>query len=265
MVLFAAVGLFADTAQDHAFLSVWHIHAANPSNHLQMVAAGRKMMDKASTLGEWLPVVKTLTAWHLLKSGKTADAQRVFESAVLQSPTRHPVYRVADTMSKRWLTRIDADKVVAALRSYYVKNVEFPETLAPIMGDGIPACDRFGSEWSYSLEGFDRIQGLKNQRYRLFSANSGRETTRLRRALKLPYAGGSFAELLQSRRTPAAAKVIMVSPGVQPMELTFGKLDSVAKGWRFVKCSTDGSFVLLADAAGDFWLAVERKKQGGTI
>ena len=260
LVLLAVWPLAADTAQDHAFLRVWRIHAANPSNHLGVVDAGLRAMDKSSTLGEWLPVVKTLVAWHLLQGGKTAEAERVFASAVLKTATRHPVYRSADIMSKRWLTRIDAEQVVKALRKYYIDKVEFPEKLDPVMTAGIPAHDRFGNAWEYSLQSFDRIQGLKNQRYRLFSKNTGRETTRLRRALKMPYAYGCACDLLQSKISPPAAKGGLAPPGAQPQELVFGKIDSVAKGWRFVKSSTDGSFVLLADTTGDYWLAVERKK-----
>mgnify|MGYP000911945476 CR=1 FL=1 len=68
--------------------------------------------------------IKTLAAWHLLAGGRQADAVRIFESAVTGDKAARPITRFADTMARRWLTRIDHAKVEVTLKTYYADNVE---------------------------------------------------------------------------------------------------------------------------------------------
>lgn len=260
LLLFSSWAVFADTAQDMAFLSVWRAHRANPSNHAQVVEAGMRVMDNASTLGEWLPVVKNLTAWHLLMDGRDDDAAKVFETAVAKSQTRHPLYHSADIMARRWLTRIDATRVASALRKYYAEKVEYPDTLAPILEEGIPRKDRFGEEWQYALTDFSRLGGLKKQRYSLYSAGAGRELTKLANAKRRPYAVGYSATLLRSGIFPPTARVLLISRSGEKAEVNFKKIDEISKGWRFVKLAVNGNFALLVDSFCDYFLVVEGKK-----
>ena len=143
-----AFGAWGATKQETAFLSVWTVHSQSPDNHAAVIAACQRVMDTSATLGEFLPVVKTLAGWHLLAAGKEADAVRVLESVLTADKKPAPMARYADIMARRWLSRLDIRKVDAALKSHYADNVEYPVSLAPILSLPKPAApaktDRFG-------------------------------------------------------------------------------------------------------------------------
>ena len=50
-------------AQEEAFLKAWGAHVRTPNDHKAVIEVCQSVMDKSSTLGEFL-VVKTLAAWH---------------------------------------------------------------------------------------------------------------------------------------------------------------------------------------------------------
>ncbi|HOE62122.1 MAG TPA: hypothetical protein PK576_10840, partial [Kiritimatiellia bacterium] len=50
------------TPQEEAFLKAWGAHVRTPNDHKAVIEVCQSVMDKSSTLGEFLPVVKTLAA-----------------------------------------------------------------------------------------------------------------------------------------------------------------------------------------------------------
>ena len=71
----------------------------------------------------------------------------IFESALTTDKAAKPIARFADVMARRWLTRIDHEKVEKALKAYYADNVEYPSSLAPLLNlpkdKAPPKADRF--------------------------------------------------------------------------------------------------------------------------
>ena len=138
-IFFSFAAVAATPQQEAAFVSVWAVHTRSLDDHAAVIDACQRVMDKTSTLGEYLPVVKTLAAWHLLAAGKESDAARLFESALVTDKAPQPIERIADIMAKRWLTRLDIRKVDAALKAYYTEHVEFPASLSPVLSMPPPA------------------------------------------------------------------------------------------------------------------------------
>ena len=257
-----AFGAWGATKQETAFLSVWTVHSQSPDNHAAVIAACQRVMDTSATLGEFLPVVKTLAGWHLLASGKEADAIRVLESVLTTDKKPAPMARYADIMARRWLSRLDIRKVDAALKSHYAAHVEYPSSLAPILSLPKPATpaktDRFGDGWIYRLSGFSRLTDLKAQRYVLYSKTLG---TSLSRLSDLPFTAyspqKSVTFLSRKMTTPLTIEIETVVNGEKQKGVaTEGNL---CNGVRFLKLASDFQFVLFADSECDFWLVSTKR------
>lgn len=256
-ILLAAGLAPAAPEQDHAFLKVWRVHQTNLQDHEGVVAAAQTVMDKTSTLGDYLPAVKTLVAWHFLAAGKRADAERLFESALLKNPSEgNAIARTADAMARRWLSRIDAEDIVRALRRYYADHVEYPPSLAPLFstpaGRALKTKDRFGDPWVYRIETFEKLPGAKNQRYALYSRSIGKAAGLLKSVPFRQY--GRVQAILQGTRraTPVTCTFATRAPGgaVQTGLATEGGL---VNGLRFLKLASDADSALLAEAENDYW------------
>jgi len=257
-VFFAAVWpLLGATPQEAAFLRAWGAHVRTPQDHKAVIEACQSVMDKASTLGDYLPAVKTLAAWHLLADGNQADAVRVFESALTSDNTPKPVVRFADIQARRWLTRIDHAQTEKALKAYYKDNVEFPTSLAPLLNlpkDKVPPkADRFGDPWVYKIEEFSKLTKLKNQRFSLYSKTIGNKLTRLG-ALSFTAYGGKKSATFIARKTanPVSAEFETVTEsGTQRGVATESGL---INGIRFLRLASDDRFALMIDSECDFWV-----------
>ena len=237
-------------------MKVWGVHARAPQDHKAVIAACQSVMDKSSTLGEYLPAVKTLAAWHLLASGNQSDAVRIFESAVTSDKAAKPVARYADTMARRWLTRIDYAQTERALKAYYADNVEYPSSLSPLLnlpkGKAPPKADRFGDPWVYKTEEFSKLTRLKNQRFTLYSKNVGNKLTKLSAVPFEAYGRKSASIIACKTLTPLSVEFETVTEaGTQRGVATESGL---INGLRFLRMDSDNRFALMIDSECDFWV-----------
>ena len=248
--------LRAATPQEDAFLKVWSTHVRAPQDHKAVIDACQSVMDKSSTLGEFLPAVKTLAAWHLLAAGKQADAVRIFESAVTAERAAKPVARYADIMARRWLTRIDHEATVKALKAYYADNVEYPSSLSPLYNqpkDKAPAkTDRFGDPWVYKTEEFGKLKGTKNQRYSLYSKNVGAKITKLA-AFPFDSYGKKSASIV-ARKTLAPVSVEFETVTEGGAQRGVATESGLINGIRFLRLDSDSRFALMIDSECDYWI-----------
>lgn len=254
---FASLSLFAASPQEEAFIRVWSAHTRTPQDHKAVIDACQSVMDKSSTLGDYLPVVKTLAAWHLLAGGNPNDAVRIFESALApDKATSKPLARYADIMARRWLTRLDSGQVEKALKAYYTDNVEYPSSLAPLQNlpkDKVPPkTDRFGDPWVYKTEAFGKLTKLVNQRYSLFSKNVGNRATKLVPALLESY--GKKSASIIARKTLSPLTVEFETVNEAGAQHGIASENGLINGIRFLKMDSDNRFALMIDSDCDFWI-----------
>lgn len=124
-----------------------------------------------------------------------------------------PLAQASDAMARRWLTRLDRERVVAALRVWYADHADFPASLDALKAlpatNQPPLLDRWGKPWRYRQAEFKRVRGLAGQRYVLESINVNRDNE-LKAALARPP-----AELPVS-----PAKIMSRDPGRESVSFT---------------------------------------------
>ncbi len=255
LILAPALPLLAATPQETAFLTVWSTHTRNTDDHKAVIAACQQVMDRPATLGDFLPVVKTLAGWHLLADNKNTDAIRLFESALVSDKNAPPITQWADTMARRWLTRLDYLKVERALKQYYATNVAFPPSLTPLYANNPapPKNDRFGDAWSYQLEAMSRLTGLANQRYSLASRTLGRTGSKLA-SLPFDNYGRRTATIVgRQSSSPLTLELEVTTPDGNRNRAVIAER-AMSTGVRLLKLSSDGRFALLVESEPDFWV-----------
>ncbi len=255
--LLTCFSLLAATPQEEAFLRVWGTHARTPQDHKAVIEACQSVMDKSTTLGDFLPVVKTLAAWHLLAEGKQVDAVRIFESALTTEKGAKPIVRYADTLARRWLTRIDHAQAEKALKIYYADSVEYPDSLSPLLNlpndKAPPKADRFGDPWVYKTEDFSKLTGLKKQRYTLYSKNIGNKLTKLS-ALPLDVYGNKKSATVIARKTASPVSVEFETVTDSGTQRGVATESGLINGIRFLRLASDNRFALMIDSECDFWI-----------
>ena len=237
-------------------MKVWGAHVRAPQDHKAVIEACQSVMDKSSTLGEFLPVVKTLAAWHLLASGNQSDAVRIFESALITDKAAKPVARYADIMARRWLTRLDQAQTEKTLKAYYADNVEYPSSLSPLLnlpkGKAPPKADRFGDPWIYKTEEFSKLTRLKNQRFTLYSKNVGNKLSKL---AALPFdAYGKKSASIIARKTLTPLSVEFETVTESGTQRGVATESGLINGIRFLKIDSDNRYALMIDSECDFWV-----------
>lgn len=257
-----AEAVLAQTVQERAFMSVWQQHIQSVADHEAVIDACRRVMTKASTTGEYLPVVKTIAAWHLLGEKKELDAIRLFESALVTGRSSSPIARHGDILARRWLSRFDIRKVEVALKRYYAEHVEFPASLSPLYALPKPAApmktDRFGDAWNYRLADFSRLTGLKGQRYVLTSKSLGTHRSRMKDFSFTVYCPDKKATLLGRRTASPVSVDLNVTVGEKTLRGTAVE-GNLSNGIRFLKLSSDQRFALLTDSENDFWIVAPHR------
>lgn len=172
---------------------LWNIWLAGTNSAFQAaeVATLCQEFKKAAPKDPLVVVVSGFEAWNYLKRGDSATAIKIFNSMLVEREPATAVQRAADKMARGWLTRLDREQVVAALKRIYVLNIEFPaslEALKTLQGTPLPPLtDRWGKPWDYRLQ--SSIKGMETQRYVLESSSLTTHSN-LKKELALLYADG---------------------------------------------------------------------------
>lgn len=206
---------------------IWSRSLENPERH-EAHATAYQQFAQANAGSPLAPTARTLAAWHLLQLQRHAEAREIL-AAQLQSP-RDLAGRGAHQLALAWLSRLDREKVAAALDVYRVREVRYPETLAVLATDpGLsdmqrpPPADRWGQPWTYRLERMRVLSGVTGQRYRLESRTLG-ETSALSDALAIPLASRiphqPVRVFADANRIPAVQ--LKENAQAQPVVLTLG-------------------------------------------
>lgn len=186
-------GAGAAEPNENALWLLWNQQAStNAVDHEALLAACQGFTNQYPSDPSG-PVVQTMAAWNLLHLGRQAEAAAVLARQLDRSGT--PLESGASYLAKAWLTRIDREKVKAALQFYYRREVRYPRSIdelvayAPLPKDlRPPGRDRWGANWVYALVGFKSLSGLLDQQYEISAQKLG-NGSELAAALAVPYGG----------------------------------------------------------------------------
>ena len=195
----------ARAVNEAALLELWQQHLASPDDHEAIIKACESF-SIANPGDPLLPVARGIEAWHHFRASRTPDGLRMIEPYLAAPPG--PVTDSARALAQGWLTRLDREKVAAALQLYYRKEIAYPKTLdqlarhPKIPADAQPPfTDRFGKPWTYRLIGFGKVQGFADQKYSLQSPTLG-DLSEFKTALQTPYASRIIAVPIQVVAAP---------------------------------------------------------------
>ena len=260
LFIFASYSAFAASeAQEQALWTLWSLQTNTSTRHEAVVTACQQMQQAAPT-NPLLPVSQGMAAWHSLRLGKTNEAIVLLSEMTAAAPTT-PTSAASATatagaeMARRWLTRLDREKVRSALALYYRTAIEYPINLQPlkktIKDASLPLADRWDAPWQYQLAAFKIIQGTRGQRYVLQSKTLG-ESSDLAKALERPYADRILLQPVSLSITSSGAQnVAFQTTGVRPGKILLSE-GGQAEG---VTLTYIGSNILnLCD--GDHWRVV---------
>jgi|LSQX01.3.fsa_nt_gb hypothetical protein len=249
----------AAAPHDDAFLRLWSLHRqATADTHAAVITACREAArhtgaDGGPLLGRYLPAARTIEAWHLLQAGRTAEAVAAYESVLAGRAPADPLRTASETMARRWLTRLDREKVVDALTAHYREAVAYPDDLKVFetwpKERRPPLRDRLGDAWIYQLQAFRRLRLDSPQRYILYSRAIGRKPSELGAALALRPPATEVSFVRRGTGAPAMAQVRIGGAG--------GRTATIQEGGRvggllFAAIDSGGRFALFSD--DDFWL-----------
>jgi hypothetical protein len=271
LILAGRAALGTSEPQEKALWTLWSLQTNNPAQHETIVAACRQM-QKASPDNPLLPVAQGLAAWHSLCLGKTNEAFDLFSTmaavatATAAAPTT-PTATAGAEMGRRWLTRLDREKVRGALAVYYRHAIEYPVNLQPLKKTAtdspLPLTDRWGIPWQYQLATFKIIHGTRAQRY-LLQSKTLAESSDLAKALERPYAGGILLQPIslnissgQSASaepgTGGAQNVVFQIPGDRPEKIL---LSEGAQSAGVTLTYIGARILILCD--GDHWRVINK-------
>lgn len=241
----------AQESGEAALLRLWQFHERNSTNHAA-VAKACAQSDAAPEFAAFRPVVRGLMGWHLFQLKKPAEAARTFETLVSKEPGDLP--SAGSEMGLRWLSRVDRERVRAALDIVYRKELDFPNDLSPLAklpeAQRPPLTDRWGRDWSYRREGMRHIKGLMGQKFLLQSTRLG-ELSDLATELARPYAAALDVTL--DKNTDANSPVVPVlTRAGERLALVAGQ----PKG-RVALAHAGKEIVILTD--GDAWKVLGRR------
>lgn len=176
-------------ADEKALWNLWSLQTNQPARHESILDACRQL-QKTAPNSPLLPVSRGLAAWHNLRLGQTNEAISILNEMTAAAPAT-PTAAAGIEMGRRWLTRLDREKVRGALAAYYRSAIEYPINLQPLKKSAketsMPLADRWGAPWQYQLATFKVIKVARGQRYLLQSKTLG-DSSDLSKALERPYA-----------------------------------------------------------------------------
>ena len=254
----AAASNAAPPSPEAAVVALVQRHAEQlGEGDLAAAAATCRAAISSGAMGRFSPVAESLLGADILAAGQTDDAAKALSKLLIQdSVNADPVSRAADTHARRWLSRIDREKVVAALKAYYADHVEYPSTLEPFrqLRPAPPLRDRWGDPWAYKLANFKLLKGVKAQRYTLESRSMARGSD-LRRALESRPASALPKDWTVARGGGDSVSVIVTTPSGERTVIREG---SAHAGIRFVALA--GQHALFS--SGDNWFVAPLAKGG---
>ena len=219
-MLFAGLmgwGAVAHAAQEQALIAVWQLHRSVSNEHARVVSACEAFTAKHAG-DTFVPVVQSIQSWRLLASGKTNEAVRVLSGLVDKKDS--DVARAANDWALAWLTRVDREQVIPALKAYYKAEVKYPNRFDALVEHpriagkmSFPLTDRWGTGWKYRSVGFKGLPGFVGQRFDLSSSRLG-DFSSMEKAVALAY--GS--------RLDVSARPIS-SGGRSLIQMRFGAMD----------------------------------------
>jgi len=166
------LGLQAARLEEERLVGYLHDQwKTNPPGATSVLQTVESVLPRLS-LAPLQAIARALRSLNLLESGRTTDALKTLES-LLNAPDTPPA--IAE-WCKRWLTRLDREKVREALTAYYRREIRFPDTLDPLktLTPPPPMTDRWGTPWRYRLTPLKRIRSVEAQTYALESVSLGR-------------------------------------------------------------------------------------------
>jgi hypothetical protein len=198
---------------ERALWQLWQQHATNAVDHEELLAACKTFTDQ-NPADPLLAVGQTLAAWNLLCLGRQVEAATILVRHL--DKTGVPLEDGAAHLARSWMTRLDRERVKAALQFYYRREVRYPRSLdelaayAPLPKElALPGRDRWGTPWRYALVGFKTLPGLLDQKYEVSSAKLG-PASDLARALAVPYGDGMRVQ---------PTRMLSANPGGEIVEL----------------------------------------------
>jgi hypothetical protein len=239
----------ASEREEHALWQLWQAETAatqDPATALEACRrAGAELTNSA--LGT---VAAAIEVWHVLGTGGLAAARAPLEK--MQTASGTPLATAAADFARRWLTRLDRERVAAALHEHYLKHVGYPESLEVF--DALPADrrppleDRWKVPWRYRLASFRHVSGLTDQRFVLESTRLGKASA-LGPMLKPPHPARPPLAPRQVRPSASgSAAIVFETTGDEPEKVvlsqggTHGSITLAYVGARIL---------VLCD--GDFW------------
>lgn len=211
-------------------LQLWARQTAAPSNHADLAAACASF-EQQHPADAFVPLVRTMSAWHLLQLGQAAASTQWL--ACVSTEATNTLGQGAALLSRAWLTRMDRERVRAGLQFFYRKEIRYPRSLVELASYkklpadmASPDQDRWGNVWRYRLVGFKTMPGLEDQKYELLSGRLG-EGSDLKAALARPYGDGIRAKPVRVVTTAIPGREVMeVSREAEPaLALTAGRED----------------------------------------
>ena len=194
-----------------------------------------------------VPVARGAAAWHLLRQGERTAATQLLV-AMLDRPAG-PAAEAGAEMARRWLTRLDRERVKSALRAYHSRHIEYPGSLQQLTAlpaaDQPPQRDRWNKLWQYRLARFTHLTGISGQRYELLSAGLGADSD-LAAALAKPYPAAGFPKAVRFLSRAEGQRSVMFSTGGGQAGCSEG--GSVG-AWTLARAG-EGLIVM---SNGDFW------------
>ncbi|MFH1968710.1 MAG: hypothetical protein ABIJ53_00150 [Verrucomicrobiota bacterium] len=260
-ILAGRTALGASEAQEKALWTLWSLQTNTSARHEDIVAACQQM-QKAAPTNPLLPVGQGLAAWHSLRLGKTNEAFVFLGKMAAVAPATaaapaSPTATAGAEMGRRWLTRLDREKVRSALAIYYRNAIEYPINLQPlkkkIKESPLPLTDRWGAPWQYQLAAFKVIKVARGQRYLLQSKTLG-ESSDLAKALERPYAGRILFQPVSLTITGGGTQnVVFKTPDDRPEKILLSEGGQAAG----VTLTYIGSHILIL-CDGDHWRVVAK-------
>jgi hypothetical protein len=217
---FVLLLLSAPAQDEDALQDLWKQHLASPDDHGTLLKSCQEFTT-AHASDPFLPVVRGLEEWHLLRANRQPEALQMIAQDLALPPG--PITGGAQRLALAWTSRLDREQVAAALQTWYRKEVAFPKTLDQVKPlASFPATDRFGKPWNYKLTGFAKVPGFADQKYSLESTVLG-DVSDFKEALKLPYASRITAVPVQVLAPEGGAPTVKFKMGASAALIAVGQ------------------------------------------